>query len=49
MGTLWRGYRAELWGEEQFRPIFAATGEEWPEKEVLLVGMGNAVHGSLRG
>jgi len=49
LGTLWRGYRAELWGTEEFRPIFTVTGEGWPEKEVLLAGMGNAVNGSLRG
>jgi hypothetical protein len=49
IGSLWRGYRAELWGAEEFRSIFTATGEGWPEKESLLVGMGNAVNGSLRG
>lgn len=49
LGSLWRGYRAELWGADEFRPIFAATGEGWPEKESLLAGMGNAVNGSLRG
>ncbi len=46
---LWRGYRAELWGAEEFGPVFAATGEGWPEKEVLLAGMGNVGNGSLRG
>lgn len=49
LGSLWRGYRAELWGAEEFRPIFAPTGAGWPEKEGLLAGMGNAVAGSLRG
>lgn len=49
LGSLWRGYRAEMWGTKEFRPIFAATGEGWPEKEALLAGMGNAVNGSLRG
>jgi hypothetical protein len=49
LGSLWRGYRAELWGAKEFRPIFAATGEGWPEKEALLAGRGNAVNGSLRG
>jgi hypothetical protein len=48
LGTLWRGYRAELWDGEKFRPIFAVTGDGWPEKEELLAGMGNAVAGSLR-
>lgn len=49
LGSLWRGYRAELWGTEEFRPIFAATEAGWPEKESLLAGMGNTVGGSLRG
>ncbi|QIN82643.1 hypothetical protein GBA63_08305 [Rubrobacter tropicus] len=49
LGSLWRGYHYELWGTEEFRPIFAATGDGWPEKEALLAGMGNAVNGSLRG
>lgn len=49
LGTLWRGYRAELWGVEQFRPTFTLTGGGWPEKEALLAGMTNAVNGSLRG
>lgn len=49
LGTLWRGYRAEMWGVEGFRPIFTPTTDGWPEKEDLLVGMSNAVAGSLRG
>lgn len=49
LNTLWRGYRAELWGTEEFRPVFASTANGWPEKEALLAGMGNAVAGSLRG
>jgi len=49
MGTLWRGYRSELWGTCEFRPVFAPIGGGWPKKEALLAGMGNAVAGSLRG
>lgn len=49
LNTLWRGYRAEMWGSEEFRAIFTPTTEGWPEKEGLLAGMGNAVAGSLRG
>ena len=49
LNTLWRGYRAELWGTEEFRPTFTLTGDGWPEKEVMLAGMSNAVNGSLRG
>lgn len=49
LNTLWRGYRAELWGSEEFRPVFTATTDGWPEKEELLAGMSNAVAGPLRG
>lgn len=49
LNTLWRGYRAELWGAEEFRPIFTPTTNGWPEKEELLAGLGNAVAGSVRG
>lgn len=49
LNTLWRGYRAELWGAEEFHPIFAPTTDGWPKKEMLMVGMSNAVAGSLRG
>ena len=49
LNTLWRCYRTELWGSEEFRPIFASTSDGWPEKDGLLAGMSNAVNGSLRG
>ena len=49
LSTLWRGYRAEMWGTEEFREVFTSTTDGWPEKEELLAGMGNAVAGSLRG
>jgi hypothetical protein len=49
LGSLWRGYRAEAWGAEEFRAVFAPIRGGWPKKETLLAGMGNAVAGSLRG
>ena len=49
LGSLWRGYRSELWGEAEFRLVFAPMRGGWPKKEALLAGMSNAVHGSLRG
>ncbi len=49
LGSLWRGYRSEMWGEAEFRPIFAPMRGGWPKKEALLAGMGNSVNGSLRG
>jgi hypothetical protein len=47
--TLWRGYRSEMWGSYEFRPIFAPIRGGWPKKEALLAAQGNAVYGSLRG
>jgi hypothetical protein len=49
LGTLWRGYRSEMWGSYEFRPIFAPIRGGWPKKEALLAAQGNAVYGSLRG
>ncbi len=49
LGTLWRGYPQELWGEREFRPLLVGTGGGWYEKEGWLAGMNNAVWGSLRG
>ena len=49
MGTLWRGYRCELWGAHEFRPVLAPTRGGWPKKEALLSALGNTVAGSLRG
>lgn len=48
LGTLWRGYRRELWGAEQFRVLWTGTGDDYYEKEALVAGMNNAVFGSLR-
>lgn len=49
MGTLWRGYRSEMWGSGEFRPVLATTRGGWAKKEALLAGMNNSVAGSLRG
>lgn len=49
MGTLWRGYRSEMWGSGEFRPVLAPTRGGWAKKEALLVARGNSVAGSLRG
>lgn len=49
LGTLWRGYRSEMWGSGEFRSIFARTRGGWPKKEGLLAAQSNAVYGSLRG
>jgi DDE superfamily endonuclease len=49
MGTLWRGYRSEMWGSWEFRPVLALTQGGWAKKEALLAARGNAVAGSQRG
>jgi hypothetical protein len=49
MGSLWRGYRREMWGSYEFRPILVPTRGGWPKKEALLAARSNAVYGSVRG
>lgn len=49
MGTLWQVYRSELWGAEQFRPLWSPTGSDYYEKEAHLAGLNNAIYASLRG
>jgi hypothetical protein len=48
LGTLWRGYRQELWGTADFRALWTGTGGEWWEKAEWRAGLQNAVHASLR-
>lgn len=46
--TLWRAYRAELWGEAQFRPLYATTLNNWGEKEAFLMALRNSILASAR-
>lgn len=46
--TLWRSYRAALWGTSEFRPLWLGTGDNWYEKETLLTGLANSVAASVR-
>lgn len=48
LGTLWRGYRQELWGTADFRALWTGTGGNWWEKAAWLGGLQNTVHVSLR-
>lgn len=48
LGTLWRGYRSEMWGVEEFREVLTPTGGGWVRKEGLMAGLSNAVGGSQR-
>ena len=46
--TLWRAYRAGLWGHHDFRALWAVTTGDWVEKERLLDALRNAVFASAR-
>jgi hypothetical protein len=46
--TLWRSYRAALWGTTEFRPLWLGTGDNWWKKEPWLAGLTNAVAASVR-
>ena len=48
LGTMWRTYRMELWGREEFRALWVGTRADWGKKEVVVAGMWNAVLGSAR-
>ena len=48
LNTLWRAYRAALWGAHVFQPIRAPTPYDWLENETLLSGMTNALYASAR-
>lgn len=30
--TLWRSYRAALWGASEFRPLWSPTGDDWRKR-----------------
>ncbi len=46
--TLWRGYRAALWGTQEFRAVWTPTGDDWLKKEAWLAGMANAAVAAAR-
>jgi hypothetical protein len=48
LNTLWRSYRAALWQQHDFHPLFTPTSHDWGEKELLLVALRNAVFASAR-
>ncbi len=48
LATLWRAFRAALWGAYDFRPLWATTTGNWYEKEALLQGLFNAAYGAAR-
>jgi hypothetical protein len=48
LNTLWRSYRAELWGQPHFRPLFPPTTNDWPLTEHALAALTQAVSGAAR-
>lgn len=46
--TLWRTYRASLWGEHEFSPLWSHTSNNWPEKELLLHNLKHAAYASTQ-
>jgi hypothetical protein len=48
LNTLWRAYRAALWGSHDFRAIWAVTTGNWDEKEARLIALRNAAFASAR-
>jgi hypothetical protein len=48
LNTLWRGFRAALWGDHHFRPLWTSTTPNWLEKEQFLMSLSNAVVAAAR-
>lgn len=48
LNTLWRSYRAILWGTAEFRPLWTGTGDNWFKKETWLGGLHNAAAAAAR-
>jgi hypothetical protein len=48
LNTLWRSYRAELWGQPHFRAAFSSTAGDWPKTEHLVAALHNAGRAAAR-
>lgn len=46
--TLWRSYRAALWGEYHFQATWTAIQDNWPEKSNFWLDWRNTLYGSVR-
>lgn len=42
--TLWRAYRAALWGSHFFQPLWPSSPANWPEKAALPLALANALY-----
>jgi hypothetical protein len=48
LNTLWRAYRACLWGEHEFRPLDSLTRGDWLELDDFWQTLGNSVFAAAR-
>jgi hypothetical protein len=48
LNTLWRAFRAALWGAHVFRPLWTSSPSNWLENEALLRGLAHAVFAAAR-
>lgn len=48
LATLWRAFRASLWGKHEFRPIFTPTPYDWGEKQTYMVALQNSIYAGMR-
>jgi len=46
--TMWRAYRAALWGPHHFHPLWPSIPGNWPEKEAVLMGLSNSIYAAIR-
>jgi hypothetical protein len=46
--TLWRAYRAALWGSHEFRPLLAPSPADWFKKEQRFLALRNTLFASAR-
>ncbi len=48
LSTLWRSYRAALWGTGEFRAAWSTSATDWWKKGAWLTTLGNAVSAASR-
>ena len=46
--TMWRAYRAALWGAHDFQPLHLTISANRPEKPLFLMGLTNSVYAAVR-
>lgn len=46
--TLLRAFRAALWGQHHFRPIFTPTQHDWVGKQAYVTALKNSIFASMR-